>query len=94
MNDRVLIEFLDKAKKLGKAVAVDGVGIDYEEIQPGDNYFFKEGCMILDNQIFDCKHISHVELTKTAEEKVKEIELALKRSSRIWDVEPETEKHS
>ncbi|WP_405296403.1 hypothetical protein [Methanobrevibacter sp.] len=74
MNEDVLIEFLDKAKKLGKAVAVDGIGIDYEEIQPGDDYFFKDGCLILDNQVIDCEYISHVELTKTAEQKAAEIE--------------------
>ena len=99
MNEGILIDFLEKAKVMNKAVDIEGVGIDLcDPIQPGDKFYFEDGCLVLDDQIFSCKYISHVSLVPTSEEVEKELREALEdyegKLARIWDVPPVTDKHS
>lgn len=87
MNDMVLIEFLEKAKRLNKAVQLEGEGgIDMERIEPGDEYFFKEGCLLLKDRIFDCKYIAFAKLIKNAAERDIELRESLRR---MWGPDEE-----
>ena len=69
----VLIEFLEKARELNKAVHLEGEGIDCERIQPDENPFFEQGCLILDDRVFDCKYIAFGKLTKNQAQIEKEL---------------------
>ena len=69
MNDIVLLELLEKAKKLNKAILLKGVGIDCEIIEPGETYFFQGKCLVLGDRVFDCTCISFARLTKNEKER-------------------------
>ncbi len=74
MKDIILINFIERARRAGKAVLIETAGNKCVDIQPEDNFRFEYDCMILDEHIIDCNYISHVEFTKTAAEKEEEFE--------------------
>ena len=79
MNELVLLNFLKKGKVLNKAVDIEGVGFDLcDPIQPGDEFYFEDGCLVLDEQIFSCRYISHVAFLPPE----KEVESALMEALR------------
>lgn len=51
-----------------------------EHIEPDEKYFFQDGCLILEDRIFDCSYIAFAKLTKNAAERELEFTEHLNKS--------------